>query len=158
MNPPQGARPEPTSAPEMPAEAELVGLFEAARWALGNSYSPYSRLRVGAALLDRAGRVHPGCNVENASYGLTVCAERVALGRAVSEGAEGFQAVVIVSSLQDPLPPCGACRQVLHELAPLLWVISEGTSGERAAWRLNELLPAAFCGPALPRRGPDPER
>lgn len=146
----EGARPGPGMEPARPTEAELGELLAAARAVATRAYSPYSGLRVGAALLDREDAVHVGCNVENASYGLTVCAERVALGCAVSAGARAFRAVAIVSSRAEPLPPCGACRQVLHELAPNLWVVSEGSSGERVLWRLAELLPAAF--------GPDPAR
>ena len=140
----KGARPEPAAAPVMPDDAELARLFAAARAAREHAHSPYSGLQVGAALLDEAGGIHAGCNVENASSGLTTCAERVALGRAVSEGVRAFRAVAIVSSAAGPLPPCGACRQVLHELAPHLWVLSEGEPGTRVAWRLDALLPAAF--------------
>ena len=150
MIPSKSARPEPAAAPVMPDEDELARLFAAARAAREHAHSPYSGLQVGAALLDDQGGIHAGCNVENASYGLTTCAERVALGRAVSEGVRAFRAVAIVSSAAGPLPPCGACRQVLHELAPRLWVFSEGDPGTRVTWRLEELLPAAFGRAAVP--------
>lgn len=152
MTPSKGARPAPETAPAMPAEAELDELIAAARAVAERAHSPYSQLRVGAALLDDAGRIHAGCNVENASYGLTVCAERNAIARAVGEGARTFRAVVIVSSRPEPLPPCGACRQVLHEFAPFLWVVSVGPAGERVARRLDELLPGAFGPPSVPSR------
>ncbi len=150
MTPSKGARPAPATVPAMPAEAELDALISAAHAVAERAYCPYSRLRVGAALLDEAGRIHVGCNVENASYGLTVCAERNALARAVGEGARTFRAVVIVSSRPEPLPPCGACRQVLHEFAPHLWVVSIGPAGARDARRLDELLPGAFGPPSVP--------
>lgn len=134
----------------MPAEAELRALLAAARAAASRAHAPYSHLRVGAALLDDAGRLHAGCNVENASYGLTMCAERVAVGCALSAGARSFRAVAIVSSRAEPLPPCGACRQVLHEFGPHLWVISEGEGGGRIVRRLDELLPGAFGPPSQP--------
>ncbi len=99
---------------------------------------------MGAALLDRDGGVHVACNVENASYGLTVCAERGAIQRAVSDGVTEFVAIAIATNRDDCLPPCGACRQVLREFAEDLVVLSVGAGGARSEWTLSELLPSAF--------------
>ena len=108
------------------------------------AYAPYSHFRVGAALLAKDGRIFTGCNVENASYGLTVCAERVALFKAVSEGAREFLAIAVACG-EGPCAPCGACRQVLYEFAPDLLVIM--ADGEGKSWcraKLSELLPHGF--------------
>lgn len=133
----------PNRSPSDPALDE-VALLAAAREAYRNSYSPYSGVRVGAALLDEQGRVHLGCNVENASFGLTICAERSAVQRAVGEGVTRFVAIAIATDREHLLPPCGACRQVMTEFAPDLRVLSVGAVGEAASWTLPELLPAAF--------------
>ncbi len=123
------------------SEAELVRRAVEAR---SKAYAPYSGFAVGAALLTKDGRVFTGCNVENASYGLTVCAERVALFKAVSEGVREFRALAVACG-QGPCAPCGACRQVLYEFAPdLLLILADG---EGKAWetvRLSELLPRGF--------------
>ncbi len=108
------------------------------------AYAPYSRFRVGAALLSRDGRIFAGCNVENASYPVTVCAERVALGAAVAAGVREFEAVVVVTEAQTPTPPCGMCRQALVEFAPDLTVWAETTHGATARWTLGGLLPDPF--------------
>lgn len=118
-------------------------LVEAARRVQGCAHAPYSRFRVGAALEGDDGSVHLGCNVENASYGLGMCAERVAVGAAVSAGVRRFRRVVVVSDSEPPASPCGACRQVLAELAPELEVISVGPRSTRR-WLLRDLLPDAF--------------
>ena len=115
------------------------------------AYAPYSGFSVGAALLTRSGRVIHGCNVENASYGLSICAERSALFQAVSSGDSDFVALAVAAPAGRPAPPCGACRQVLHEFAPRLAVIYRGTSGRLLARRLDQLLPEAF-GLARARR------
>ncbi|MCS7216520.1 MAG: cytidine deaminase [Candidatus Bipolaricaulota bacterium] len=123
------------------SEAELVRRAVEAR---ARAYAPYSGFAVGAALLAKDGRVFTGCNVENASYGLTVCAERVALFKAVSEGAREFVALAVACGA-GPCAPCGACRQALYEFAPdLLLILADG---EGRAWRtarLAELLPHGF--------------
>lgn len=122
-------------------ERELVRLAVEAR---KRAYAPYSKFPVGAALLAEDGRVFTGCNVENASYGLTVCAERVAVFKAVSEGVTRFRAIAVACGT-GPCAPCGACRQVLYEFAPELVVIMADGRGEtwRAA-KLSELLPSGF--------------
>lgn len=118
-----------------------------ARAARDRAYAPYSRFHVGAALLADDGRVIPGANVENASYGLSMCAERTAAFRAASEGARRLVAVAVVASNEEPTWPCGACRQVLWEFGPDMMVVSEGSGGRREERRLADLLPDAF-GPA----------
>ncbi len=117
----------------------LIKLATAAR---EKAYAPYSRFRVGAALLAKSGKVYTGCNVENASYGLTVCAERVALFRAVAEGEREFEAIAIVT--EKGVSPCGACRQVLREFGRGLRVIVADTRGNRREYTLAELLPDDF--------------
>jgi len=119
-------------------------LVAAAVEARGRAYAPYSGFAVGAALLSKGGRVFTGCNVENASYGLTMCAERVALFRAAAEGGREFVAIAVACG-DSPCSPCGACRQALYEFAPNLRVIM--ADGEGKTWeaaQLGELLPAAF--------------
>jgi cytidine deaminase len=122
-------------------------LIAAAKKALENSYSPYSKIRVGAALRASDGRIFSGCNVENASFGMTWCAERTAIVKAVSEGAREFATLAIATSLPRALMPCGACRQVLHEFAPRLRIVIFGSDGVRYATSLEDILPEAF-GPA----------
>jgi len=107
------------------------------------AYAPYSGFRVGAALLCDDGTVFVGSNVENASYGLTLCAERAAVVAAIAHGHRDFRAVAIVTEADKPVAPCGACRQVLVEFAPALTVVSEA-GGEREEWTLDRLLPAPF--------------
>jgi cytidine deaminase len=118
-------------------------LVSAARAAQQQAYAPYSRFRVGAALEGEDGRVFVGCNVENASFGLTICAERAAVCAAVSAGVRGFRRAVVVSDADPPAAPCGACRQVLSEFGPDLRVDAVGPSGS-VSWTIAELLPAAF--------------
>ena len=118
-------------------------LLEAARAAQGRAYAPYSEYRVGAALEAVDGSVFSGCNVDNASYGLTICAERTALGAAVSAGARRFRRLVVVSDSDPPASPCGACRQMLAEFGLHLEVRAVGPVREQR-WTLAELLPDAF--------------
>jgi len=108
------------------------------------AYAPYSRFPVGAALLTKDGRVYHGCNVENASFGLAICAERNAVWKAVSEGATEFAAIAVTARDGRGAPPCGSCRQVLHEFAPHAWVYWRDARGRILKRRLSELLPNAF--------------
>jgi cytidine deaminase len=120
-------------------------LIELSVHAQDNAYVPYSRFRVGAALLGRSGRIYTGCNVENATYGATCCAERTAVFKAVSEGERDFDAIAVTGSSGDFAYPCGICRQVLAEFSPDIRVIVTG-GGEVRTHRLPELLPYAFTG------------
>ncbi|MEY2807014.1 MAG: hypothetical protein RIR65_1431 [Planctomycetota bacterium] len=119
-------------------------LVAAARRAVQAAHSPYSGVCVGAALLDDAGRIHDGCNVESASYGLTICAERTALVSAVAAGAKHFRAVAVASNLPRLLMPCGACRQFLSEFGPRMQVVVVGPGAERRKTTMDQLLPEAF--------------
>ena len=119
-------------------------LLAAARAARLNAVAPFSGFQVGAALRTAGGVVVTGCNVENATYGLTVCAERVALWKALSEGHRRFTAVAVVTAAADPTPPCGACRQLLWEFGGDLEVILGNLTEEKARHRLKELLPHPF--------------
>lgn len=108
------------------------------------AYAPYSRFKVGAALEAANGKIYTGCNVENSSYGITVCAERVALFKAVSEGVKKFKKLVIVADTRKPCPPCGICRQALIEFAPHLEIVMANTKGKTRTLKLADLLPHQF--------------
>lgn len=112
------------------------------------SYSPYSNFRVGAALLASSGKIYRGCNVENASFGATICAERTAMVKAVSDGERSFVAIAIVSDSPDYTVPCGICRQFLSEFGTNLKVIMPGKDSIKVM-ELNELLPEAFLPKSL---------
>lgn len=118
-------------------------LLIAARQVQTQAYAPYSNFRVGVALEASDGSVFVGCNVENASYGLTICAERAAICAAVSAGVREFRRAVVVSNVDPPAAPCGACRQVLAEFGLNLSIEAVGP-GRTVRWLLSELLPAAF--------------
>jgi cytidine deaminase len=119
-------------------------LIKAATQARESAYAPYSRFKVGAALLARDGRVFTGSNVENLSFGLTNCAERTAVFTAVTLGVRLFKGLAVVTAGTEPVTPCGACRQVLSEFAPDLWVVCATTGGKRKLFYLSELLPHGF--------------
>jgi cytidine deaminase len=123
------------------SEAELIAAAAAAR---ERAFAPFSKFRVGAALVADDGTVFTGCNVESASYGLTCCAERVAVFKGVSEGKRRFVRVVVVADTETLTPPCGACRQVLWEFAPDAEVVLANLAGTVRRFTMRELLPEAF--------------
>ena len=122
-------------------DQELVAVALRAR---ENAYAPYSRFRVGAALECADGTVYTGCNVENAAYGSSICAERTAIFKAVSEGHRDFVRIVIAGRSEDYCVPCGSCRQVMMEFAPEMEVICLNGRGQAKSFRLRELLPYGF--------------
>ena len=128
-------------APDAAAEAALVA---AARAAEAKAIAPYSTFTVGAALLLPGGAIVSGCNIENATYGLTMCAERVALFKALSDGHRRFEAIAISASAPRPTPPCGSCRQLLWEFCGDIPVITAGADGEIARTTLGTLFPSPF--------------
>jgi len=121
-------------------------LREVAAQARLRAYAPYSSFLVGAALRLKSGLIVSGCNVENISFGLTMCAERVCVGNAIEQGEKGFEALAIVADTETPIVPCGACRQVLAEFAPDLVITSWNLAGENQEFSLADLLP-------LPKQG-----
>ena len=121
-------------------------LREVASQARLRGYAPYSRFLVGAALLSKSGLVFSGCNVENVSLGLTMCAERVCLGKAIEQGERVFEAITIVADSSVPVVPCGACRQVLAEFSPEMLIVSWTLSGENQQFTLDTLLPLPVQG------------
>jgi cytidine deaminase len=121
-------------------------LIQAAAKARGNSYSPYSKFAVGAAILTKSGKVFTGCNVENRSFRLTICAEQSAVAAAVSAGEKEFVRIAVVTELAKPAMPCGACRQTLGEFRSDLEIITANTDGVRETTTLAELLPHPFEG------------
>ena len=118
-------------------------MVEQARAVQQRAYAPYSKFRVGAAIETMSGEVYVGCNVENASFGLTICAERAAMVQAVSAGRRQFRRIVVVTDTEPPAAPCGACRQVLAEFGTDLVVEAVGPSSTKR-WRIRELLPDSF--------------
>jgi cytidine deaminase len=121
-------------------------LLEKAKGARSRAYAPYSNFKVGAALLSRSGKVYTGANVENASYGLTICAERAAVIKAVNSGDKRFVKIAVVADKSPPVTPCGACRQVLSEFTQDMKIICANLRGEIERYNLKELLPEAFEG------------
>jgi cytidine deaminase len=124
-------------------------LIDAARRVRLNAHSPYSGFQVGAALETSAGVIIAGCNVENATYGLTICAERVAIVKAISDGEREFVRIAIVADTDAPTPPCGACRQILWEFGGDLEIILANLTEVKGVYRLADLLPLPFDGRLL---------
>ena len=125
-------------------------LVEEAKIARDKAYVPYSKFKVGAALITEEGKIYHGCNIENASFGLTNCAERTALFKAISDGEKQFLSIAIIADTKQPVAPCGACRQVLHELcAPNMKVILANLNGQVKEVTVSELLPGAFTSEDL---------
>ena len=129
-------------------------LIRAAMKARERAHAPYSRFKVGAALEAEGGRVFTGCNVENASFGATCCAERTALFKAVSEGARAIRKIAVVADMPEPCPPCGICRQALYEFSPDLEVVMANTRGKALVMKLSELLPVGFRERGLGKKRP----
>jgi cytidine deaminase len=123
----------------------MEDLIEKAKAAIDNAYAPYSKFKVAAVVETKSGKVYTGVNVENASYGLTMCAERVAVFKAVSEGDRDIEAVVVYTDTEEPTPPCGACRQVIAEFNPEALIVMASRKKVVTA-KLSELLPHAFTG------------
>lgn len=119
-------------------------LIDAARKARENAYAKFSGFEVGAAILTASGKIVTGCNVENSSFGLTICAERAAVFKAVSEGEKDFLGIAVFSQSAPPARPCGACRQVLHEFNPGLEIACANTEGVVDKFVLSQLLPEGF--------------
>ena len=136
----------------MGSQVDLQTLIDSAWEARDKAYAPYSTFRVGAALLTDSGKVFAGCNVENISFGLTVCAERAAVIAAVAGGERKFASIAIVAETDLPIVPCGACRQFLAEFSPAMRIVSEGNEGARTSWMLSLLLPTPQEG-ILNRQG-----
>lgn len=129
-----------------PSAAQLSKLKTLANKARQKAYAPYSHFKVGAALLTQDGKIFTGCNIENASYGGTICAERTAILKAISEGGKApLQALHVSSSADQPWPPCGLCLQVMAEFcSPSTLVSTSGRSGQGKLYRFSELLPESF--------------
>jgi cytidine deaminase len=126
------------------AAAQSRDLIDAARTARLNAHAGFSHFKVGAALETADGTIITGCNIENATYGLTICAERVAMFKAISEGHRQFRRIAVVADTQAPTPPCGACRQILWEFGGDLEVILANLVEESGRHRLSALLPSPF--------------
>ena len=122
----------------------MDSLVSAALQVRENAHAPFSKFKVGAAVEDSTGRIHTGCNIENATYGLTVCAERVAVFKAISEGARGFKRVAVVADTETLTPPCGACRQILWEFCGDVEIALVNPRGKIETYRLKDLFPKPF--------------
>lgn len=130
----------------MPRTNSLASLEKAARKVRGRAYAPYSNFQVGAALESTSGKVFTGCNVENISYGLTICAERNAVFAAVAAGVRSFRRIVIVADSKEPVTPCGACRQVLSEFGENIEIISTNLQSDKYRAKISALLPRSKAG------------
>ena len=124
--------------------SEYDTLVAAARNARENAHAPFSNFRVGAALRASSGRIYTGCNVENSTYGLTVCAERVAIFKAISEGERGFDAIAVVTQTEVLTPPCGACRQIIWEFCGDIPVVLANLQGKAEVHKMSALFPRPF--------------
>ncbi len=122
----------------------MDALAQAALQVRENAHAPFSKFKVGAALEDDSGRVYTGCNVENATYGLTMCAERVAVFKAISEGARKFRRIAVAADTDRLTPPCGACRQILWEFCGDIDLILINPRGKTETYRLSDLFPRPF--------------
>ena len=123
---------------------EYDALISAAKQARENAHAPFSDFRVGAAVRANSGRVYAGCNIENASYSLTCCAERVAIFKALSEGERGFEAIAVVTETDNLTPPCGACRQIIWEFCGDVAIILVNLQGKTETYQLKDLFPKPF--------------
>ena len=119
-------------------------LINQARQARKKAYAPYSRFKVGAALETKKGKVYTGCNVENASYGIAICAERVALFKAIADGVKDFKRIAVIADTKEACPPCGICRQALFEFAPDLKIVMANLKGKEEVMPLRDLLAKPF--------------
>ncbi len=135
----------------MPVTPDAKALVKAAALARRKAYSPYSGVKVGAAVSTSKGKVFTGCNVENSSFGLSCCAERVAIFKAVSEGASDIVAIAVVGDSEDFTSPCGACRQVMVEHNPKMVVLRRGDDGFSSDTTAEALLPSRFAPEELSR-------
>ncbi len=125
-------------------EKEIQELVQSAKTAMEKAYAPYSKFKVGAALLTSNGKIFSGCNVENSAYGLSICAEQVAVVKAVSSGETKFKILVIFTPTEGLTSPCGACRQVIAEFNPALKIILINNKGKRKILTMNKLLSSPF--------------
>jgi len=125
-------------------EEEFKKLIKEAEKARKRAYTPYSKFQVGAAVLCSDGKIFTGCNIENASFGLTICAERVAMFKAISEGSTKFEAIAVIGDTDKPCSPCGACRQVISEFGEDIPLIMANLKGDVQIKKIEELLPEAF--------------
>ena len=122
----------------------LPNLIQTARQARLRARAEYSGFKVGAALETRGGKVYTGCNVENSTYGLSVCAERVAIWKALSEGEMGFRRMIVVADSETLTPPCGACRQIIWEYCGDILIVLSNLGGKRKSYRMSDLFPVPF--------------
>lgn len=147
-----------TASGDFPASLDLDALFAAASAVRARAHAPYSGFAVGAALLDEAGRIHAGCNVENAAYPVGTCAEAGAIAAMIASGGRRIRAILITADSPAPVTPCGACRQRIREFAgPDTPVLAAGPAGLRARFTLEALLPASFGPEHLPEHIVDAE-
>ncbi len=123
---------------------DLESLIEQTIKAFENAYAPFSKFRVGATVVTKSGKIYTGCNIESASYGLTVCAERVAIWKAVSEGEREFAMVCVVADTEELTPPCGVCRQIIWEFCEDIPIVFANLHGKYEVLQMKDLLPRAF--------------